>query len=91
LEQRKTHRQIASGGGFGELAYQCFTSSDPVLQKTRNSCRHTCACRCNSLDLLDEDIHKNDDADSDSNQSKLTARAIFKEIQNSDTTNQNFG
>jgi hypothetical protein len=56
--QRKTHRQIASGGGLGELAYECFTSSVPVLQKTRNSCRHACACRCNSCALLDGGIHK---------------------------------
>src|ERR1700722_6877725 len=35
-----------------EIFLRLLTSSDPVLQKTRNSCRHSCVCRCNSCDAL---------------------------------------
>src|SRR5436305_5746204 len=77
--QRKTHRQIASGGGFGELGYEFVTSSVPVLQKTRNSCRHCCACRCNSLALLDDGTHR----------LQSIGRLVKGEIQNLDGIDRN--
>jgi hypothetical protein len=44
LWQRKTHRQIASGGGFGwVILFKSALLHPTVLQKTRNSCRHTYA------------------------------------------------
>src|SRR5229473_4485448 len=41
-----------------DLGYECSSLSGPVLQKTRNSCRHCGACRANSRGLLDHGIHK---------------------------------
>ena len=35
-----------------------LTSSDPVLQKTRNSCGRNNACCCNSLAVLEGKTHK---------------------------------
>jgi len=57
-KEKPTARSLLAVGSVN-FAYESFTSSDPVLQKTRNSCRRTCACRCNSCGLLDEDLHEN--------------------------------
>src|SRR5580658_5838366 len=67
------------------ILLRVLTSSDSVLQKTRsNSCRHACACRCNSRVLLDEVRHENNRSNQQQPQNKGTRQRPLGEIQNSD-------
>src|SRR5712664_261259 len=54
--KKPTARLLLAVGS--DLGYECSSLSGPVLQKTRNSCRHNCVCRCNSRGLLGRSIHK---------------------------------